>query len=121
MMHIGQLATATGLSIRTIRFYETKKNALPTARDPQGNRLYDDEVVHWVKFVAYLRQTGMSLADLAHYRQLVDQGVSTLPTRIELLKQQRAKVVQQIAAKHVQLQQIDHKLSPYQSDAERYL
>ncbi|GAB6092832.1 MerR family transcriptional regulator [Furfurilactobacillus curtus] len=121
MMLIGQLAAETGLSIRTIRFYETKKIVLPTARDPHGNRLYDDEAVHWTKFVAYLRQTGMSLADLAHYRQLVDQGISTLPARIELLKQQRAKVVQQIEAKRVQLQQIDHKLSHYQSDAERFL
>lgn len=121
MILIGQLAKITGLSIRTIRFYEEKNVLTATSRDAQNNRLYDDDATHWLLFVKYLRQTGMSIQNLAQYRQLVDQGDQTLSQRILLLRDQRAKVVQQIEDKNEQLRQIDHKLAHYQDDLVRYI
>jgi len=121
MILIGQLAKITGLSIRTIRFYEEKGILTATSRDAQNNRLYDDDTTHWLIFVSYLRQTGMSVRDLAQYRQLIDQGAQTLPQRMTLLREQRTKVLQQIVAKNEQIRQIDHKLAHYQDDLSRYV
>lgn len=120
-MQIGEVSELTGLSVRTIRFYEMKGVVEPAMRDKNQHRLYDDETAHWLTLVVYLRQTGMSVKDLAAYYDLIQQGPTTLNARIKLLQEQRQKVVENMAAQTEQLRQIDHKLAHYQDDLNKYI
>ncbi|KRN96689.1 hypothetical protein IV55_GL001221 [Furfurilactobacillus siliginis] len=120
-MQIGEVAAMTGLSVRTIRFYERKGVVKPSARDANQHRLYDDETIHWLSLVGYLRQTGMSVKALADYYELIQQGPATLNARIDLLQAQRERVVERMAAQKEQLWQIDHKLAHYQDDLTKYV
>ena len=45
LLQIGQVAERTGLSLRTIRFYEENGLVVPTARSEGGFRLYSDDDV----------------------------------------------------------------------------
>ncbi|KRK97647.1 hypothetical protein FD04_GL001683 [Secundilactobacillus odoratitofui DSM 19909 = JCM 15043] len=47
----------------------------------------------------YLRAAGMSIVELQYYTALVREGNSSLPKRIELMRQQRERVVAAIADK----------------------
>lgn len=121
MILIGELAKQTGVAIGTIRFYE-QKGVLPKAqRNASGNRVYDDEALHWLLFVSYLRQTGMSVSQLRTYRELIDAGPETVPQRIKILKKQRQAALDQITAAQEQVTQIDHKISNYKAGYADYL
>jgi DNA-binding transcriptional MerR regulator len=61
----------------------------------------------------YLREAGMSITELQHYTALVREGDSSLPQRIELMREQRKQVIAAIADKQEQLKVIDHKLERY--------
>jgi len=55
----------------------------------------------------------MSIVELQHYTALVREGDSSLPQRIELMREQRKRVIASIANKQEQLKVIDHKLERY--------
>lgn len=61
---IGQLAKATGVSARTIRFYE-QVGALPRpGRSAAGYRQYNSETAHRLTFLRRARSLGLSLREL---------------------------------------------------------
>jgi DNA-binding transcriptional MerR regulator len=63
-LSIGQLAHATGVAAKTIRFYE-ETGVLPTPRrTPAGYRLYARRDVHRILFIRRARALGLSLANL---------------------------------------------------------
>src|SRR5688500_7795043 len=65
-LRVGGLAKATGLSIRTLHYYE-EIGLLPVAdRTPSGHRLYDDSAVERLYRISLLRRLGMSLRDIAN-------------------------------------------------------
>ncbi|WP_268912487.1 MerR family transcriptional regulator [Lentilactobacillus sp. SPB1-3] len=122
MILIGELAHKTGLSVRTIRFYEEKGVIESVERDANNKRLFDDdETVHWLIFVRYLRKTGMSITDIQEYRKLIDQGDDTIPERIRILEKQKTKVLADIQEKYTEIEQIDHKLNNYRNGVDGFL
>ena len=65
MLKIGELASKTGLTAHTIRYYE--KNGLINAsqRSDVGYRCYSDADVRQAEFVRTARRIGFSIADVA--------------------------------------------------------
>lgn len=113
LMRIGEFAKAANVTIRTVRYYLECGLLPPEKRNENHQRLFDDEDLHWMTNIHYLRAAGMSITELQHYTDLVRQGSSSLPERIELMRRQRERVVAAIADKQEQLQVIDHKLERY--------
>lgn len=65
---IGELATLTGCSVQSIRYYE-KEKILPSMRRSEGNfRLYGLATVEQLKFIKHCRSLDLSLAEI---RQLI--------------------------------------------------
>ena len=58
---IGQLASRTGVSARTIRFWSDAGLVPPAARSGSGYRLYDAEAVARIDLVRTLRELGLGL------------------------------------------------------------
>ncbi|MGY1836364.1 MerR family transcriptional regulator [Blastococcus sp. SYSU DS0510] len=89
-MQIGQVAERTGLSLRTIRFYEENGLVVPTARSDGGFRLYSAADVARLDLVKRMKPLGFTLEEmqelLALLHDLEDDGAG----RPELLDRLRS-------------------------------
>ncbi len=70
----GQLARAAGVNIETLRFYE-RKSLLPEPRRTRGGfRLYGEEDLRRLKFIAMAKQHGFTLSEI---KELLDLRVDS--------------------------------------------
>ncbi|BBG04032.1 MULTISPECIES: MerR family transcriptional regulator [Pseudonocardia] len=60
-MKVGELAAATGLTVRTLHHWEERGLVVPSARTHSGHRVYDDGDVRRVYQVVALRELGLPL------------------------------------------------------------
>ena len=112
-LHIGDVASRTGRSIHTIRWYEAQGLMPGVARDAARRRVYTEYHVGWLDLMERLRCTGMSIAQMRIYTDLAKQGAATLGERRELLRKHRADVRETIDRWHSALALIDAKISFY--------
>ncbi len=96
-MRIGELARRTGVSPRTIRFYESVGILSPRARTPSGYRLFDDEAVRRLAFVRRARRLGLSLNEIREILEVYDRGQAPCPRVVALLERKIAVLSRQIA------------------------
>jgi MerR family copper efflux transcriptional regulator len=64
LLQIGQVAERTGLSLRTIRFYEENGLVVPTTRSEGGYRLYSDADVARLEVIKRMKPLGFSLDEM---------------------------------------------------------
>lgn len=69
---IGQVAEATGLSLRTIRYYEEIGLVTPSGRSSGGFRLYNTEDVDRLLLIKRMKPLGYPLEEIARLLHLVD-------------------------------------------------
>jgi DNA-binding transcriptional MerR regulator len=112
-LHVGALAARTGRSTHTIRWYEAQGLIPGVQRDPGGRRVYAEAHVAWLVLMDRLRRTGMSIAAMRRYTQLVKQGHATLRERREFLQAHRAQVEATIREWTSALHLIDEKIDFY--------
>ena len=66
MLKTGELSKLTNLSIKAIRFYESKGLIKPAEVDRWTSyRYYDDNSINRLSEIAYLKQLGFSLKEIA--------------------------------------------------------
>jgi Cd(II)/Pb(II)-responsive transcriptional regulator len=105
---IGELATAGGCQVETIRYYE-REGLLPQPARSAGNyRLYGTEHVDRLTFIRHCRSLGMSLTDvrrLLHFKDapdencnevnlLLDTHIAQIAERMEELKNLQAQMLE---------------------------
>lgn len=73
------------------------------------------EDIKWVKFLLHLKGTGMSINDLKQYVTWRAEGDSTIPNRLELLKQTRTDFMDQYRQVQHHLQILNDKINWYQA------
>ena len=66
---IGEIATATGMTIRTLHYYEEIGLVEPSGRRPNGYRDYDEQDLHLLTFVQRARSLGFAVEEC---RELLD-------------------------------------------------
>ncbi len=64
LLQIGQVAGRTGLSLRTIRFYEETGLVRPTSRTEGGFRLYSEDDVARLEIIKRMKPLGFSLEEM---------------------------------------------------------
>jgi MerR family transcriptional regulator, thiopeptide resistance regulator len=101
---IGELAAATGVSVRSLRHYDRIGLLVPSGRTLAGHRRYTAAEVRRLHQLVALRGFGLSLADT---RQLLDSGVD--PRR--LLRSQALRVADQLATARRLLRHLDGLLA----------
>lgn len=98
-LSIGEVAEQTSLSVHALRFYEREGLLVgPVRRTTGGRRQYATVDVQWLLICVKLRESGMPLADLKRFAQLVRQGPGNEAERLELLDTHRLRVEAQIQA-----------------------
>lgn len=60
-MKIGELARATGVTLRTIRYYEELGLIKPSKRSPGGFRLFSESDTSRIKLIHFLKSMNLSL------------------------------------------------------------
>lgn len=71
-LRIGQLAEKTGVSAKTLRFFDDAGVLVASARSSAGYRLYDPALVAQVEFVGAAQAAGFSLDEIACLLDAVD-------------------------------------------------
>lgn len=98
-LSIGEVAERTGLSVHALRFYEREGLLVgPVQRTSGGRRRYTPVDVEWLLICVKLRESGMPLADLKHFAELVRHGPGNEAERLHLLDTHRQRVDAQIQA-----------------------
>ncbi len=84
---IGEVAARTGLSLRTIRYYEEVGLVPPSARSTGGFRLYAEADVARLELVMQMKPLDFSLEDMRDLLEVVDalEQEPTGPERAALL------------------------------------
>jgi DNA-binding transcriptional MerR regulator len=111
---VGQLARATSVPAKTIRYYE-QVGVLPVPRrSDAGYRHYSRHDVHRLLFIRRARALGLSLANLKALTAELDSGECLMMRpRLHALVTEQLRTVQQIAEFQVlerQLAQVLHRL-----------
>jgi DNA-binding transcriptional MerR regulator len=95
-MEIHELEARTGVTTKTIRFYE-QIGVLPLPRrKSNGYREYDENDVERLKFVAGARQLDFSLDDIAEILALRDRREAPCRVVLELLEHKFREVARRI-------------------------
>jgi DNA-binding transcriptional MerR regulator len=110
---IGALAARSGRTVHAIRWYEAQGLIPGVERDPGGRRVFAEAHVAWLALMDRLRRTGMSIADMRRYTEMVKQGKTTLRERRRFLEAHRARVEATIAEWTSALRLIDDKIDFY--------
>ncbi|MFH8972456.1 MerR family transcriptional regulator [Streptomyces sp. NPDC017890] len=110
---ISEVVTFTGLSAHTLRWYERIGLMSHIDRSHTGQRRYSNRDLDWLDFVGKLRLTGMPVADMVRYAELVREGDNTYLDRRELLESTRRDVLTRIAELQDTLAVLDRKISFY--------
>ncbi|GAA2441764.1 MerR family transcriptional regulator [Streptomyces macrosporus] len=115
---ISEVAAFTGLSAHTLRWYERIGLMPHVDRSHTGQRRFTNRDLDWLAFVGKLRLTGMPVADMVRYAELVREGDHTFAERQELLRATREDVRRRIAELQSTLAILDFKIDFY-ADARR--
>ncbi|KEF05817.1 MULTISPECIES: MerR family transcriptional regulator [Streptomyces] len=115
---ISEVAEHTGLSAHTLRWYERIGLMPHVDRTHTGQRRFTNRDLDWLDLVSKLRLTGMPVADMVRYAELVREGRHTFAEREELLTAHREDVRDRIAELQSTLRVLDYKIDAY-ADARR--
>lgn len=111
-MLIGEVATAAGMTPKTLRFYEEQGLLPPAPRDPNGYRQYGDDSVARLEFIARGRAAGLSVSQIrsilavrapgnapcSHVRDILAGHLAELDLKIAELTALQASVAESYAA-----------------------
>jgi MerR family transcriptional regulator, copper efflux regulator len=92
LVQIGQVAERTGLSLRTIRWYEEEGLVVPTSRTEGGFRLYSEDDVARLEVIKRMKPLGFALEEM---RELL-----TLLADLDAGSGRRAQLLDRLAMFH---------------------
>jgi DNA-binding transcriptional MerR regulator len=110
---ISEVADFTGMSAHTLRWYERIGLMPHVDRSHTGQRRFSNRDLDWLAFVGKLRLTGMPVADMVRYAELVRAGSHTFRERQALLEATRVDVLQRIDELRGTVTVLDYKISTY--------
>ncbi|MEW2132659.1 MerR family transcriptional regulator [Streptomyces sp. NPDC005435] len=113
---ISEVVAFTGLTAHTLRWYERIGLMPHVDRSHTGQRRYRNRDLDWLDLVTKLRLTGMPVAGMVRYAELVREGEDTYPQRKALLEDTRRDVLARIAELHDTLAVLDFKISVYTTE-----
>jgi DNA-binding transcriptional MerR regulator len=110
---IADAARASGLSVHTLRYYERAGLIGDVDRASSGHRRYSEADMSWVETIRCLRATGMPIARIRRYYELVRTGGHERE-RLALLEEHRESVRAQLAEVQGHLAFVERKIAIYE-------
>ena len=120
MYSIQEVSKKTGLSAHTLRYYEKEGLISGVGRTQGGFRQYSDEDLEALGLICCLKNTGMSLQEIARFMELTHQGDKTLKERVELLREHRENVLERVSEMQRHLEKVTWKLNYFTEKLNAY-
>ena len=76
-MRIGEVASATGVDVETVRYYEKAGLLPPPRRRSNGYRLYGPAQIQRLAFIRHCRSLDVTIADIQRLLAPIDRPAST--------------------------------------------
>jgi len=112
---IKEASEEVDLPPHTLRYYETEGLLPNIKRDSNGNRLFNEHDLEWLKFVRCLRNTSMPIKEMKHFVSLMIKGDNTIPDRIDILYNHKKNMESKIIELNTYLTNIINKIKYYES------
>lgn len=123
-MQIGEVASRTGLSLRTIRYYEEMELVTPSARTAGGFRLYTEDDLARLSLIKRMKPLDFSLEEMRDLLSVIDDlGTATGKKRdglVERLRMYREAAEVRVEAIRGQLAMADGFASDLQAEVGRH-
>ena len=113
-MTIKEVSEKYGLSQDTLRYYEKIGVIPPVTRTSGGIRNYTEKDIGWVENAVCMRNAGLPVEVIAEYCRLFSMGDSTIGARLELLTEQRKKLIEQKEQLESEISRLDYKIGRYE-------
>lgn len=113
-MTIKEVSEKYGISGDTLRYYERVGVLPPIKRTSGGIRDFGEEDLSWVELVLCMRNAGLPIEAIIEYVKLFQLGDSTFAARLELLSEQRRKLVEQREKIDITLERLNYKIAKYE-------
>jgi Cu(I)-responsive transcriptional regulator len=108
LVKIGVIASTTGLSTQTLRYYQTRGLIQPKQCLESGYRLYEISIIERIKFIQHSKAIGFSLDEVlellklqddpnvnaGQVKQKIDAKVTALDLKIAKLQQIKQSLIQ---------------------------
>lgn len=110
---ISEVSAKFNIPESTLRYYE-KKGLLPLMeRDEAGRRLFSEDQITLLEIVIYLKDTHMPISSIKQYVDWVVEGDHTTELRLEMMKNHKQAVLEEISVMTEALKGIDLKITRY--------
>ena len=86
----------------------------PVHRTPSGLRDYTEQDCGWVELAKCMRSAGLPVEAMIEYVRLYQLGDETIPARLQLLLEQRERLLKQRAEIDNTLERLNYKISKYE-------
>lgn len=103
---IGQAAARSGVSAKAIRLYEARGLLLPTARTATGHRVFDDEDLEVLDFIARAKSAGLHLSEIKRVLELQRAGQAPCGHVVDVLDERVAEIDAMMQSMAVRRQRI---------------
>ena len=110
-----QTVEISGFSLDTLRYYERIGLIEPVRRAAGGHRRYSDDDIGWLDMLRCLRGTGMPIAQMQTFAELVRAGDTTITNRLALLEEHDAAVEAEIARLTELRRKVQEKIAYYRA------
>lgn len=120
MYTIQEVCKKTGLTAHTLRYYEKEKLLPNVGRSAGGFRQYTDEDIESLAIICCLKNTGMSLHNIAQFMELTREGDQTLRERCEMLKKHRETVIERMEEMQRYLDKVTWKCNFFSQKLREY-
>jgi DNA-binding transcriptional MerR regulator len=115
---IGELCEQTGLSARTVRYYEELGLLPGVRRRAGGRRVYGPDQLERLRFIQRLQLLGLSLAEIRELNAVHALGGSTA-AMLERLDQLLAQRLRELDARIAELSGLRDEIEKYRARAAR--
>ncbi|MDO4340925.1 MAG: MerR family transcriptional regulator [Eubacteriales bacterium] len=113
-----EVARRLNLSPHTIRFYGKEGLLDFVDRDQNGNRIFKESDFEKLFIIASLKRSGMTIKQIKAFTVLCDEGDSTIARRLDIIKNQREAVEEQITELQDALDVLKYKTWLYETALE---
>lgn len=107
---ISEVSEMMNIPISTIRYYESQHLLPRVKRNASGYRMFDNEDIERLSFIACLKSTGMSLQDIWQYFSLSKNKEDSLEKQYALLLERQKGIDEQVRLLQTQQEHLNKKI-----------
>lgn len=110
---VKEVSKRTGLSVSTLRYYDSEGLTPRVTRSSGGVRQYTQEDMCWLELICCLKHSGMALGDIRRFMELCVAGEENAEERRKVLLKQKELLCRQMERLQCSLELIECKLEHY--------